>query len=139
MALAFPKLFPTGKFTFNHLREKNISKKKYFSARLLHKDGGFAETSEYIFHALDILERQTLTDTISITTRKSYFQDISAGHLKDPNKLLKLLSQDQVYASIKNIRGTPQYWQQMQFDMLAKLRQLGPYTFFLSGSAAEFH
>ena len=27
----------------------------------------------------------------------------------------------------------------MQFDMLAKLRQLGPYTFFLTGSAAEFH
>ena len=138
-ALAFPKLFPTGKFTFNYQREKSISKKKYFSARLLHKDGRFSETTEYIFHALDILERQTLTDTISITTRKSYFQDISAGQLKDPNKLLKLLSQDQVYASFKNIRGTPQYWQQMQFDMLAKLRQLGPYTFFLTGSAAEFH
>lgn len=27
----------------------------------------------------------------------------------------------------------------MQLDMLAKLRQLGPYTFFLRGSAAEFH
>ena len=27
----------------------------------------------------------------------------------------------------------------MQLDMLAKLRQLGPYTFFLTGSAAEFH
>ncbi|KAH3747049.1 hypothetical protein DPMN_181470 [Dreissena polymorpha] len=27
----------------------------------------------------------------------------------------------------------------MQQDMLAKLRQLGPYTFFITGSAAEFH
>ena len=138
-ALAFPKLFPLGKYTFNYQRAKTISKKKCFSARILNKDGRFAETSEYIFHALDILERQTLADTISITTRKSYFQDISAGQLKDPKKLMKLLNQDQVYASFKNIRGTPQYWQQMQFDMLAKLRQFGPYTFFLSGSAAEFH
>ena len=71
-ALAFPKLFPTGKFTFNHQREKSLRKKKYFSARLLNKDGRFAETSEYIFHALDILERQTLTDTISITKKKNH-------------------------------------------------------------------
>lgn len=27
----------------------------------------------------------------------------------------------------------------MHLDMLAKLRQYGPYTFFISGSAAEFH
>ena len=52
---------------------------------------------------------------------------------------MKLLNKDQVYASFKNIRGTPQYWQQMQFDMLAKLRQFGSYTFFLTGSGAEFH
>ena len=56
-ALAFPKLFPLGKYIFNYQRAKTISKKKYFSARLLNKDGRFAETSEYIFHALDILER----------------------------------------------------------------------------------
>ncbi|WAR15763.1 hypothetical protein MAR_005868 [Mya arenaria] len=44
-----------------------------------------------------------------------------------------------VFRSIKSVRATPQYWQQMQLDMLAKLRQLGLYTFFLTGSAAEFH
>lgn len=27
----------------------------------------------------------------------------------------------------------------MQQDMLAKIRHFGPYTFFLSGSAADFH
>ena len=32
-ALAFPKLFPLGKYIFNYQRAKTISKKKYFSAR----------------------------------------------------------------------------------------------------------
>ena len=88
---------------------------------------------------MDFLERDSLQNNISITSRKSYHHDITAGQLKNPNRLQRLLYDDQVFASFKTIRGTPQYWHQMQLDMLAKLRQLGPYTFFLTGSAAEFH
>ena len=138
-AMAFPNLFPSGKNTLNTERKMKISRKKYFKARLLHKDGRFAESSEYIFQVLDFLEREELQSNITITSRKSYHQDITAGQLKDPNRLQRLINDDQVFASFKNIRGTPQYWQQMQLDMLAKLRQLGPYTFFITGSAAEFH
>ena len=138
-AMAFPKLFPSGKNTLNSQRNVKISPKQYFKSRLLHKDARFAETSEYIFQALDFLERDSLQNNISITSRKSYHQDITAGQLKNPNRLQRLLNDDQVFASFKTIRGTPQYWHQMQLDMLAKLRQLGPYTFFLTGSAAEFH
>ena len=138
-AMAFPRLFPTGQNTYNTERLVPTSPKQYFISRLLHKDGRFAETPEYIFQSLDILERQSLQNSISITTRKSYQESLSAGQLKDPDKLVRLLSEDQVFASFKTIRGTPQYWQQMQLDMLAKLRQLGPYTFFITGSAAEFH
>ncbi|XP_077978182.1 uncharacterized protein LOC144433703 [Glandiceps talaboti] len=50
-----------------------------------------------------------------------------------------MMKNDELFASFKKIRGSPQYWKEMQQDMIAKIRQFGPYTFFLSGSAADFH
>ena len=138
-ALCFPKLFPKGFYTFNSTREIKLSLKKYFNQRLTSKDTRFSETTEYIFQSLDSTEREQLQNNISLTIRKSFHEDVNAGQLKDPERLKRLLNSDQLFASFKNIRATPQYWQQMQLDMLAKLRQLGPYTFFLTGSAAEFH
>ena len=44
-AMAFPKLFPSGKNTLNSQRNVKISPKQYFKSRLLHKDARFAETS----------------------------------------------------------------------------------------------
>ena len=35
--------------------------------------------------------------------------------------------------------GTPQYFYNILLDVLAKIRQFGVYTFFLTCSAAEFH
>ncbi|XP_062618879.1 uncharacterized protein LOC134280486 [Saccostrea cucullata] len=137
--LAFPHLFPHGKNSINVKRVVKLSEKKYANVRLLSTDTRFSECPEYVFQMLDLLEKQQVQNSISITTRKSYHEDISVGQLKDPTRFHRLLTDDHLYATFKTIRGTPQYWQQMQLDMLAKLRQLGPYTFFLTGSAAEFH
>ncbi|KAJ8300314.1 hypothetical protein KUTeg_021833 [Tegillarca granosa] len=63
---------------------------------------------------------------------------LSCGQFKDPQRTSRLLTENQIFATFKNIRGTPQYFKQMHLDMLAKLRQYGPYTFFISGSAANF-
>ena len=51
----------------------------------------------------------------------------------------RMISDDQIFSSFKNIRGTPQYFHNMLLDVLAKIRQFGVYTFFLTCSAAEFH
>ena len=106
---------------------------------LTDRDSRFAESPEYAFQALEWLEKRAIQQSISITTRKQFHQDITVGQLKDSNRLKRLLSENQLFAAFTNIRGTPQYFKQMQLDMLAKLRQLGPYTFFITGSAAEFH
>ena len=50
-----------------------------------------------------------------------------------------MFKEDELFASFKRIRGTPQYWKDMQLDILAKIRHFGPYTFFLSRSAADFY
>ena len=140
-AMAFPKLFPTGTNTYHtdDPRSVKITEKKYVNSRLLSKDTRFSESPEYAFQALDWLERQAINQSISITTRKKFHEDITVAQLQNPQRFVKLLSENQLFATFRNIRGTPQYWKNMQLDMLAKLRQYGPYTFFLTGSAAEFH
>ena len=49
--LSFPHLFPDGKFGFSADRMKKLSMKKYFQSRLLHYDGRFAQSTEYLFYA----------------------------------------------------------------------------------------
>ena len=51
----------------------------------------------------------------------------------------RMISDEQIFSSFKNISGTPQYFHNMLLDVLAKTRQFGVYTFFLTCSAAEFH
>ena len=50
-----------------------------------------------------------------------------------------MISDDQIFSSFKNIRGTPQYFHNMLLDAFAKIGQFGVYSFFLTCSAAEFH
>jgi hypothetical protein len=107
------------------------------NARLLCSDTCFAESPEYTFAALDWLERDAISQNIAITTKKHLKQDISVGQLKDPLRVSRLLSENQLFTTFRNIRGSPQHFKQMHLDMMAKIRQLRPYTFFLTGSAAE--
>jgi hypothetical protein len=71
--------------------------------------------------------------------KKTRQRDISAGALQNPDNLQRMFKEDEILASFKRIRGTPQYWKDMQLDMIAKIRHFGPYTFFIFGSAADFH
>ena len=50
-----------------------------------------------------------------------------------------MISDDQIFSSFKNIRGTPQYLHNMLLDALATVWQFGVYTFFFTYSAVEFH
>ena len=46
------------------------------------------------------------------------------------NNVRRAISDDQIYASFKNIKGTPQYGHNMKLDILVKLRHFGIITFF---------
>ncbi|WAQ96597.1 hypothetical protein MAR_029287 [Mya arenaria] len=89
---------------------------------------------------------QTATNTYyqetprpSPNTAKQYKTVSRTNFCERPQRISRLLSQNQLFAAFRNIRGSSQYFKQMHLDMMAKLRQLGPYTFFITGSAAEFH
>jgi len=49
------------------------------------------------------------------------------------------MSGNQLFATFKNIRGTPQYMHNMNLDVLAKVRAFNVNTFFLTVSWTELH
>ena len=137
-ALAFVKEYATGKKHFNESREVSITPSKYIHARLKCCDSRFASNPQYIFHALDWIEKTAVNSSIHFMQRKQFQSDINAGKLLSSDNVRQMISEDQIFASFKNIRGTPQYFHNMMLDVLAKIRQFGVSTFFLTISAAEF-
>ena len=64
---------------------------------------------------------------------------ITAGNLWNPQKIQQLVRNHQAYKFLRNIRGSPPYWQHELYDVLAMLRSLGIPTWFLTLSAADLH
>ena len=107
-------------------------------ARLKCCDHRFAANPQYmyIFHALDWMERNAVASSVHFAERKQFLSEISVDQFVNHNHLRRMISNDQIFSSFKNIRGTPQYFHNMLLDVLAKVSQLGVCTFFLTCSAA---
>ncbi|VDI51626.1 Hypothetical predicted protein, partial [Mytilus galloprovincialis] len=139
--LSFPQLLPTGQFGFDRHRKVHLTPKKYFNARILNKTGVFAKNIEYLFFAQYVTEYKQIMDSISIAVRKAYSHSsgeaVNVGMLKDPVRLQSLIMKDKAYRFLQTIRGTPPYWQKAMYKLLAAVKQLGIFTFFVTLSAAD--
>ena len=88
------------------------------------------------------VEHKQVRDCISIALRQTkgrqqLGQNIDARFLKNPHDVQNLLKRDKAYSFLKNIRGSPSYWQKMFYELLAMIRTLGIPTWFLTLSAAD--
>ena len=68
--LAFPALFPMGRFGSQVERRVKLSPTKYFNARLQNYTGKFAANPEYLFFAQYITEQKKVQDSINIALKK---------------------------------------------------------------------
>ena len=64
---------------------------------------------------------------------------ITAGHLQNPAVVEQLVRNEQAYKFLKNVRGSPVYWQDHLYNVLAMLWILAIPTWFLTLSAADLH
>ena len=136
--LAFPVLFPKGQFGYTEDRMIKLSPVKYFNARLLHYSGRFATNPEYLFFAQFIMEQKKVSDSINIALKKIHGQPVTASQIKsDVNKLKGLICQDQAYLFLRQIPGTPPYWQKFMYEVVAMVKQLGIPTWFMTLSCAD--
>ena len=70
---AFPFHFPNGKNGLKQSRNVKLSTKKYFNARLFSADNRFSSDPEYIFFALDLIEKESITNSTSIAFQKGMY------------------------------------------------------------------
>ena len=141
-AKCFPRLFPTGQRTYHDTRNIKLTLGRYFLNRLLHVDNRFAQNTDYIFFAQCLYEMQQIISSVSIALRKGAdkkddLTQVKVSDLKDASKIGQLLKSNEGYKFLKNVRGTPAYWQSTQKDILAMVRQLGKPTWFASFSSAD--
>lgn len=135
--LAFPILFPKGRFGHEEERTVKLSPTKYFNARLLHYSGRFAMNPEYLFFAQFIIEQKKISDSINIALTKVHGQSITASHLKSNVQSLNLIFKDQAYLFLRQIPGTPPYWQKFMYEVVAMVKQLGISTWFMTLSCDD--
>ena len=86
--LAFPVLFPKGKYGYSVNREIKLSPVKYFNARLtckLHHSGRLATNPEYLFFARFITEQKKVSDSINIALKKMHGQPLTASQVRSNN------------------------------------------------------
>ena len=134
---AFPVLFPKGNFGFTAERDLKLSPGKYFNARLLHYSGRFATNPEYLFFAQFIIEQKKVSDSINIALKKVHGSVVTSQIRSNSHILQNLVSQDQAYLFLRQIPGSPPYWQKFMYEVVAMVKQLGIPTWFMTLSCAD--
>ena len=64
-------------------------------------------------------------------------RQFTAAQARDQTLLSQYVRKDKAYSFMKNIRGSPPYYQRVSYDLLAMIRQLGTPTWFFTLSAAD--
>ena len=122
---AFPSFHPTGKFGLHHQRDIKLQPQQYFVQRLQNVNKRFSSCPPYVFAAQYYIERQQLEQNINISYLKGR---VSGGNL---------LELHDSFAVFEKIPGTPKYWLNKRYELLAKLENLGAFQFFFTLSMAD--
>ena len=124
-----PNKFCFGKGGFGKQRERKLTYRKYFNARLLDIDGRFARDLDYLFVAQYIVEsKQVLDDGNNFVWRQKPSQQFTASQVQDRAFLSEHVHNDKAYKFLKKVRGSPPYYQHTFYELLAMIRQLGTPT-----------
>ena len=133
-----PDKFPFGTGAFHSPRPTKITYRKYFQQRLLDVDGRFSRDLDYLFAAQYIVEsKQVYDDATNYIWRQRPSSQLTAGQAKKRNVIVENMRKDRAYAFLKNVRGSPPYYQHTFYELLAMIRQLGTPTWFFTLSAAD--
>ena len=136
--LAFPSLLPKGRYGYKAQRGIKLSPIKYFNARFLHYSGRFAMNPEYLFFGQFVIEHKKVSDSISIALKKLRGQMVTASQLRSGDQYIKqLVFKDQAYLFLRDIPGSPAYWQKFLFEVLAMVKNLGVPSWFMTLSCAD--
>ena len=128
-AKAFPCYFPSGRSTLSETRAVKLSTQQYFTQRIMNIDNRFCSDPTYLFAAQQRVEREYLEKSCDLFFRK--------GKVERQEDGFYAVNQSDVLSVFQRLRGTSQYWRVARSEMLAKIKQLGPFHLFFTLSCAE--
>ena len=126
---SFPCLHPDGLNALQSERPIKLGDQDYFSQRILNKDTRFADNPAYVFAAIAYIEKKQME-------RNKGISFIRGKSVKDVNGT-QTYTLDDPYSVLDNIKNTPRYWQKTRYELIARLENLGPFTFFFTLSCAD--
>ena len=129
-SMSNPDKFPYGSGCFTNKRHCRLTYKKYFNQRLLNVDGRFASDTDYLFTAQYIVEAKQIQDDCNCFIWRQKPESLAADQAKDQAFVGRCLHKDKAYRFMKNVRGSPPYYQRTFYEMLGMIRQLGTPTWF---------
>ena len=100
---------------------------------------GFAKDMDYLFAAQYIVEAKQILDDANnyVWRQKPGRHNVTASQVRSQESLNDYIRKDKAYCFMKNVRGSPPYYQRTFYDLLGMIRQLGTPTWFLTLSAAD--
>jgi hypothetical protein len=135
--LAYPKIY------CGSARQVNKSLKIPYSdiakAELRNYDRRCAQDISNIFFKHRKIQMQRFVSSISIALRKTKGdpKTFSASSLLDSSNVSEIIKQNKAFRILKQIRGSPAYWESIKKDLLATIRQIGTPHIFFTFSCAE--
>ena len=137
--LSFPTIFCGERRPENSERKVPVSYSTVAKWELRCQDRRVARAVPNIFYKLKKLQIKQIQDSAFISLRKckTKGKKYTAGELKSEDYLNKLIHLDEGFRVLRNLRGSPPYFEKCKKDLFAMIRQLGNPTWFCSFSAAE--
>ena len=126
---AFPKHYPSGHYGISFPRKHKLTNQMFFNQRLLNVDERFSRDNFYLFMASTFIEEEQLEKQINVSGMRGGSDTNASGET-----VVKL---HDLYSVFKTIKGTPKYWQTAKYELIAKVKQLGPFHLFFTFSCGE--
>jgi plasmid maintenance system antidote protein VapI len=137
--LSFPTIYCGKRQADNSERLVPVHYSTLCKWELRSKDRRVAQSVPNIFYKLKKLQIRQIQGSASLSLRKckTKGKTYTAGDLKSESSVNKLINLDEGFRVLRNLRGSPPYFERCKKDLFAMIRQLGKPTWFCSFSAAE--
>ena len=135
--LSFPNIFWGNGRPDSHPVKVHYS--QIVKSELRRSDRRVALCIDNIFYKLKKCQMHAVTGKVNVAVRKHKTGGhvYTAGQLRDADSIDRLIKFDDGYRVLKDLRGSPPYWEKAKRDLYAMIRQLGPAQLFVTLSAAE--
>ena len=127
---SFPCLHPDSRHSLHSERQVKLTDQEYFTQRIMNKDLRFANNPAYTFAGVAYIELKQIESKRGIAFQRGKKSITPEGNVS--------YSLEDPYSVLENIKNTPKYWEKVRYELVSKLENLGPFTFFFTLSCADF-